>query len=55
MARGFGHYPLGDGELQKSVYKVANWSDLHFRNNMLMVCIKEGREERNLEVIAVDH
>lgn len=55
MARGFGRYPLGDGELQKSFCKEANWSDLQFRNNMLMVCIKEGRDERNLEVSTVDH
>lgn len=41
-----GHYPLGDGELQKGLYKEVNWSDLHFRNNMLMVCIKEKRERQ---------
>lgn len=26
-----GHYPLGEGELQKSFYKEVNWSDLNLR------------------------
>lgn len=55
MARGFGRYPLGDGELQKSFYKEVNWPDLHFRNNILVVHIKERRRNRNLEVIVVDY
>lgn len=45
MARGFVYYPLEDGELQKSFYKEGNWSDLHFRNNMLVVYIKEKKGE----------
>lgn len=48
MAWCFVYYPLEDGELQKSFYKERNWSDLHFRNNMLVVYIK-GKRERQQE------